>query len=249
MPSRPRILLLDIETAPNRGYFWGLFKQDISHHQVETSSYVLCWSAKWYDDKGVQFQSVQHQSAKKMLKPIHALLDEADVVVHYNGQKFDVPTLNKELVIHGFGPPSPYKQIDLLHVVREVFRFESNKLDAVLQALKLGQKVEHRGFKLWIGCMAGDAGCWAEMTKYNKYDVIALQLLYDIVRPWIHNHPNLALYHDGRPVCPVCQSTHVQRRGKEIARSRWYYRYQCRVPSCGKWFPGELVDPKRKGKK
>ncbi|NIV35232.1 MAG: hypothetical protein GWN58_38990, partial [Anaerolineae bacterium] len=50
-----------------------------------------------------------------MLEGAWELLDEADAVVHYNGKKFDIPTLNREFVKYGFTPPSPYKQIDLYH--------------------------------------------------------------------------------------------------------------------------------------
>ena len=44
-----------------------------------------------------------------MIKGIHKLLDECDAVIHYNGSKFDIPTLNKEFLLHGLHPPAPYK--------------------------------------------------------------------------------------------------------------------------------------------
>lgn len=76
-----------------------------------------------------------------MLKQIHALLNEADAVVHYNGAKFDIPTLNKEFILHGLPPPAPYKQIDLLRTARSQFKFPSNKLDYIAQALDLGKRL------------------------------------------------------------------------------------------------------------
>ena len=106
-----KILLLDIETAPNTAHVWGLWQQNVSLNQLMESGYVLCWSAKWLGKDWIYFDSIQNKSTKSMLKGIYKLLDEADAVVHYNGKKFDIPTLNGEFLKCGFKPPSPYKQI------------------------------------------------------------------------------------------------------------------------------------------
>ena len=92
-----KILLLDIETAPNTAYVWGLWKQNISISQIVDSSSMLCWAAKWLDSPEVMFSSIL-MGKKGMLKEIHKLLDQADAVVHYNGSRFDIPTLNKEFL-------------------------------------------------------------------------------------------------------------------------------------------------------
>jgi DNA polymerase elongation subunit (family B)/DNA-directed RNA polymerase subunit RPC12/RpoP len=233
---KPKILFLDIETAPNTAYVWGLWDQNISHEHLETSSYILCWSAKWPGHSRMHFASAQHNDTKVMLKEIHTLLSMADVVVHYNGCKFDIPTLNKSFIKRGMTPPSPYKQVDLLKVCRQAFRFESNKLDAVLKSLDLGAKVKHRGFQLWIGCMKGDKQCWREMERYNKGDVIRLEKLYNKLLPWIERHPNLGVY-SNKPACTNCGSNNVQRRGKQVAITQWYARLHCQ--ECGRWFRGE----------
>ncbi len=155
-----KILLLDIESSPNTAHVWGLWQQNVSINQLMESSYVLCYAAKWLGQKDVLFDSVHQSRPKTMLKGIHALLNDADAVVHYNGTKFDIPTLNKEFLLHHFNPPSPYKQIDLLRVVRSNFRFPSNKLDYVAQRLNLGKKHEHEGHELWVKCMNGDKDAW-----------------------------------------------------------------------------------------
>ena len=40
--KEPRILLLDIETAPHRVFAWGLWGQDIYLDQIEEPGYTLC---------------------------------------------------------------------------------------------------------------------------------------------------------------------------------------------------------------
>lgn len=227
-----KILLLDIESSPNTAHVWGLWQQNVSINQLMESSYVLCYAAKWYGEKEVMFDSVHKSRPKTMLKGIHGLLNDADAVVHYNGTKFDIPTLNKEFLLHSFNPPSPYKQIDLLRVVRSNFRFPSNKLDYVAQRLNLGKKHEHEGHELWVKCMNGDKDAWKRMEKYNIQDVVLLENLYRNLLPWIKSHPNHNLFSDGH-VCPNCGSSSVQKRGTAISATGTYQRYQCR--SCGTW--------------
>lgn len=241
-----KILLLDIETAPNIAHVWGLWQQNIALNQLLDSGYVLCWSAKWLGDDEIMFSSVKRDGAKKMLKRAHRLLDECDVVVHFNGRSFDVPTLNKEFLERGILPPAPYKQIDLCLISRSTFRFPSNKLSYIARALKVQEKKSHRGHELWVGCMNNDRECWEEMEEYNKGDVITLEQVYMKMRPWIRNHPSAVVHDDieGR-ACPTCGSDNLQRRGYAATAQNKYPRYQCR--DCGVWSRGTnlLQKPKR----
>ena len=234
-----KILLLDIETSPNTAYVWGLWKQNISLSALQESSTVLCWAAKWLGEKEVMFDSVYQSKPEKMLKRIHALISEADAVVHYNGTKFDMPTLNKEFLLHGMEPPAPYKQIDLLRTMRSQFRFPSNKLDYVADKLGFGNKHE-TSFQLWIDCMNNDPKAWKQMERYNKHDVILLEKVYKRVLPWIKSHPNHNLHSGEEHVCPNCGGTKIQRRGTARTISGSYQRYQCQ--DCGTWSRSTKTD-------
>jgi len=227
-----RILLLDIETAPNLAYCWGLWEQNIGINQIEDAGYVLCWAAKWLGEKDMMYDSVHQSTAKQMLRGVHKLLDEADAVVHYNGRKFDIPTLNKEFLLNKMSPPAPYKQIDLLQVSRGAFKFQSHKLDYVSKSLGLGTKTKHAGFQLWVDCMKGDKTAWKQMEEYNKNDVVLLEKVYHEFRPWIKNHPNHGAF-DDLDACPHCASEKLQKRGMAVTRDQRYQRYQC--GDCGAW--------------
>ena len=48
--EKMKILLLDIETAPNIVHSWGLWQQNIGLPQIVKSGYTICWSAKWYKE-------------------------------------------------------------------------------------------------------------------------------------------------------------------------------------------------------
>lgn len=228
-----KILLLDIETSPNLAHVWGIWQQNVGLNQLLESSKTLCFAAKWLGKEEITFKSSYSTSHKKMLKSIHEMIDEADAVIHYNGTKFDMPTLNKEFLLAGMPPPSPVKQIDLLQVAKRQFRFVSNKLDYVSQALGLGKKTEHMGHELWVRCMAKDKEAWELMEKYNINDVVLLEKVYYKFLPWIKHHLNLSLT-SGEEVCPNCGGSHYHKRGYALTSVSRFQRYQCQ--GCGNWF-------------
>jgi len=227
-----KILLIDIETSPNSAYCFGTYDQNIGINQLIETSYTMCWAAKWLGKKEVMFDSIMENTHKNMIKQIHKLLDECDAVIHYNGSKFDIPTLNKEFLLHGMNPPSPYKEIDLLRTSRSKFRFPSNKLDYVAQALGVGQKTHHEGFELWVKCMAKDKSAWKIMKKYNKNDVVILEKVYEKMLGWIKPHPNHNEYTLER-VCPSCGKHNLHKRGTVCNTKYVFQRYQCQ--NCGRW--------------
>lgn len=220
--------MLDIETAPHKAYVWGLYDQTVTLSRIIEDGYTLCWSAKWLRKRKIMFDSLQQSKPVDMIKGIHSLLEEADVVIHYNGCRFDIPTLNKEFILFGLTPPSNYKEVDLLRVARQRFRFTSNKLDYIAGVLGLGNKVQHKGMDLWRDCMNGDSRSWQIMERYNKQDVKLLEKLYDKMLPWIKNHPNYGLYLDSnRPVCRNCGSSKVKKNGLAYTQVGLYQRYKC----------------------
>ena len=211
---------------------WGLWQQNITPAAVVESTQILCWAASWIGQKKVMFRSVHHDSKDIMIQEMHRLLDEADAVVHYNGQKFDIPHINKEFVRLEMGPPSPYQQIDLLKVVRKNFNFPSNKLALISVELGLEGKIENEGFPLWTKCLAGDKDAWARMKAYNIQDTEMLEPLYFKLRPWAAGLPSFGAM-TGGDVCPACGSQELQSRGFQFTKTGKYQRYCCK--ECGKW--------------
>ena len=227
-----KILSLDIETSPNLAYTFEVWNTNIRPQNIVEPQVMLCWSAKWLGESGMYFSSVYHDGKQVMLDAIHQLLDEADVVMHYNGKRFDIPHINRELLQFGYAPPSPYKQIDLYHTVKRMFMFPSKKLDYVAKQLGLGGKEENISFDVWIGCMANDPAAWEVMRIYNMRDVELLEELYYKLQPWIPQHPSYAA-HSGRFECPACGSSRIQRRGYAYTGVSKFQRLQCQ--DCFKW--------------
>jgi hypothetical protein len=227
-----KVLTLDIETAPNVGHVWGLWQQNVGLPQLLESGYVLCFAAKWEHEDKVRFHRTD------VARHAHKLLTEADVIVHYNGTKFDIPWLQSEMVRAGMVPPAPFAQVDLCGVVKQRFRFPSNKLEYVASELLGEGKAPTGGHHTWIGCMAGDPKAWARMREYNEADVLLTERLYQRLKPWI-KLPNPALYGDAdvaEKTCPGCGSSDVRKRGLAYTTLTSYQRYQC--VACGRWGRG-----------
>ena len=231
-----RILAIDIETAPLTGHTFGLFNQNISLGQMIEPISMLCFAARWIDDprSKIFYASTFHDGVEAMRGLVWDLLDEADALLSWNGKAFDTKHMNRELLLGGFTPPSPFKEIDLLQTARSQFKFTSNKLDHVAQQLGLPGKVKHEGFGLWLKCMAGDAKAWDRMRRYNLQDVHLLVDLYKKLLPWIKNHPSKPLYEGLEGLlCPRCASPRLQSRGPRVTSLGTYQRYQCQ--KCGGW--------------
>jgi DNA polymerase elongation subunit (family B) len=226
-----KILTLDIETTPNLAHVWGLWQQNVALVQLRESTNLLCLAAKWHGDKNVHFLS-----GDEMLNDVFGLLDEADAVITWNGDRFDLPHLNREFLEHNMGIPSPYASIDLLKTSRKKFKFPSNKLDYVASTLGVGSKTSHYGHKLWIDCMAGDERAWKLMEKYNKQDVRITEKVYDKLLPWISSHPSVAAHAGNMNGCPNCGSVKAQKRGFAYTAVSTFQQFACL--SCGKWYRG-----------
>jgi hypothetical protein len=221
-----KILLLDIETSFNKVYTFNLHKAYIPPKQIIEPCRVLCWAAKWLDQKKVHFRN---RNDEDHITKIHELVNEADAVIHYNGKAFDMKHLNREFILNDLPPPSSYADIDLLTTVRKQFKFPSNKLEWVTVELGYEGKIEHRGARLWIDCQEHDCPkAWREMKAYNIRDVTELECVYHDLLPWIPNHPNWGHYVDGsKIVCRNCGSDRVKKDGWERKTLVPYQRYRC----------------------
>lgn len=237
--SKAKILLLDIETAPMLGYIWGLWDQNVGLNQLKTDWHLLSWSAKWLDDRPSKIMHMNQKNAKnieddsKILKGLWKLMDEADVIIWQNGDKFDKKKINARFLLNGMPPPSSYRTIDTLKVSKKHFALTSHKLEYMSEKLaKKFKKLKHKnypGFELWKAVLAGDKKAWDEMKLYNDYDILALEEVYRKLAPW-DNSTNFNVYGD-KPICS-CGSTSFLKRGFRYTNRAKFQRYRCN--KCGK---------------
>jgi hypothetical protein len=187
----PRILLFDIETVPMEAYVWSLWQDRIPLNMVKHDWSVLSWSAKWYGEDEIFYEDVRKQKNlrddSKVLKKIHKLLDEADIVVGHNSDSFDVKKLNARFIMNGMKPPSSYKRLDTKKLAKKHFGFTSNKLEYLTDKLCTKyKKLKHGnfpGFSMWEQCLQKNMDafdylalcCLGNLLIYFRFTVMILK--------------------------------------------------------------------------
>ena len=172
-----RILIWDIETFPNIMARHSLWHQGDPNCILQEKS-IICIAYKWLGEKKTHILSIldNPERFKKdifddtdILKQMSEVLSDADMLVHHNGDKFDLKVLNGRLAMKGIPPAPPVMCYDTLKVAKRVFKFNSNRLDYLGKALGVGGKRETpKG--LWLECLKGKKTAIKEMMAYNKRD-------------------------------------------------------------------------------
>jgi hypothetical protein len=231
-----KVLYWDCETSPNLAHVWDLWNQNIGLNQLLESGDMLCFGAYWEDAPSTPiFHAVWHDSGEEgMVRALWELLNEADIVVTYNGKRFDTLWAQTKFADLSLSPPAPYRQIDLYAAVKAQFRFPSYKLEYVAKRLLGTGKVKHEGHDLWVKVMAGDQAARKRFERYCLKDAKLLIALKARILAWIPRIPSLApLSATGEDSCPACDSTNLVRQGYASTQTRLYQRYKCR--DCKKW--------------
>ena len=138
-----RVLIYDIETSPNIGWFWRAgYKQNIGPHQILKERAIICVSYKWLDEDQVYNLSWDiNQDDKFLLEQFIEVLNEADLIVAHNGDRFDLKWIKTRALFHGLKMLIDYPQFDTLKVAKKKFYFNSNRLDYISKFLGFEGKI------------------------------------------------------------------------------------------------------------
>lgn len=223
-----RLLFLDIETKPAVVHAWKLQDQNIALNQVVDPGGTICFSALWEGSDELLFHADWIDGHATMIEMAYRLLREAETVVTYYGDKFDLPKLRGEFLMADLPPLRPNISIDL-HKTMKKFGLLSNKLAFVGPLLTGEGKEGHEGHALWVKVMAGEPEAQATMERYCRQDVRLLERLYDRMLPYLDRG-----YSTRRkaapappPNCGACGSLQTRRRGKQRKRGGWVELFQC----------------------
>lgn len=233
-----KVLIIDIESKPHQYYSWSPKADWLASSMMIEEGGMICFAAKWLGSDDVSFHR-----GKNMVQEAHDLLSEADLVITYNGDRYDIKRLNNEFLRAGMAPPKPYRSIDLFKTNKARFDLPYKKLDTLAQTLGVGHKLAHQGFDLWVGCMENDPDAWTTMQEYNIQDVRLTEKVYVKLLPWLTNVPHMGLFNTDGGRCPYCAFDILHAKGETTTFVQVYPLYQC--DNCEGWSRGNKpIGPK-----
>lgn len=238
--SSPKIILYDIETSHNILAKFDLREEYTNHANILVERHML--TASWKELGKSKVHSVSLLDDPKrfkkdihddyvVVKTMHDVISDADVIIAHNGDGFDLPWINGRILKHGLPPMPPVQSIDTLKQARRKFNLNSFRLDYLGKFLGVGGKMS-TPTGLWLEALRGNEKAIHEMEIYNRRDVTLLEDVFLKLLPFMPDCMNRTLY--GEDGCPRCGSLKTQSRGYHKSLTRVYRRFQCQ--SCGGWW-------------
>jgi RNase_H superfamily len=241
-----RVLFWDIETSPVICSTWSLYPESLNHSDIIEDWRIICAAWKWADSNTIesthwaptsdkQISPVLGKDDARVIRKLHAVLSQADVLVGHNSDNFDWKKFQTRCIELGLKPVDQKASIDTLKVARKEFKFTSNRLDYIGEYLGVGGKMDTpKG--LHKAVMWSVPGALKTMLEYNKRDVELLEAVYDKLKPYIRNHPRLHFDQD-KPTCVKCGNHSVVKNGMRPSHGNMIQKWVCK--GCG----SNLVSP------
>lgn len=230
--NKLKICIFDIENSQNLGYFFDVWESNINHDDIVIPSYIFCISYSWYGTDKVHTLCIQDfprfkkdiHDDSEVLREFSKIVEQADILVGHNIDRFDIRKINGRLFLKGLPPIPQVKTLDTLKIAKRYFKLDYNGLDAIAKDLGFSGKVENNK-GLWRKCFEGDVKSLKLMAKYNKNDVKINKKVFEKEMPYIKNSLSKGVQ------CPnlLCQSYDIQWRGYKNEKKR----FQCKI--CRSW--------------
>jgi DNA polymerase elongation subunit (family B) len=234
MNRKPKIIIWDIETTPIVANVWDLKPNWLSPDNIIRDWSIICAAWKELGSKSTKAVSIHTVGDDyEVVKKLREVLADADLLIHHNGDQFDLKKFNTRLIFHSLPPIPKIPTIDTKKVAKKVAAFSSNKLDYLGKFL-LGEGKVHVEYQLWLDVMAGSKKALKTMVDYNKVDVVRLEQLYERLKPYIDNHPHVGVFagEDRLCSCRVCGSVNLKKNGVRITASG-LKRQEMQCNDCG----------------
>ena len=225
-----KYLYWDLETSYMQGYFFDIWNINIAMSQVTKQSHLLSasWAMNDEEPVGVRLtpEDVKTGNDLEVVVKLIEAINSCDVVVTFNGKKFDVKKLNTRALYWGLPPVVIPRHVDLMQDAKRLFKFPSNSMQNISDYLSLDGKISTSSTRLWERCMEYEnydvcQNALEEMLTYNLQDINATRDLHKRFMGWSKNTPNIAtitkqvqgrdLKEDTELLCVHCGSDDVSK--------------------------------------
>lgn len=235
----------DLENSLMEGRFFRVRDENIPPHRITKHSHLL--SIAWaFNDEEPQSLRMTPEDVKTgndlaLVVKMIEVINEADVIVTYNGKRFDWGVLATRALAYGLPPLKKVAHIDLFQDTK-TFRFPSRSMQAVSMYLGLDGKIATSGGYLWEKC----ADWWKreeceealiKMEIYNRQDIEATRDLHYRLQGW-GTSVNIGtiineLTDDNSLRCVHCGSANISKMDKmTITSTSSFSLYRCDEKDC-----------------
>lgn len=229
-----KVLLWDIERFPGVYYGWSQFDPPFNQKEKSTMS-LICY--KWLgEDKvhTIRLSKLQHtrnpRNEKPIIRKMLKVINQADVLVGYNGDKFDWKKFNSAVIKYGLQPAKKPKLVDPMKMIKREASFDSHRLGDICAELGVHMKVETEK-NLFIKSMF-DFKKYLDLADYCAHDVLALEDLFKKILPYSTPIINAAGINKIAKACASCGSENLFKFGTYILNNgSETQRYRCK--DCG----------------
>jgi len=254
----PRVTWFDIETSENQGRFWRPgYKVSLSTDNIDVERVILTAAWSHSDEPGHVYSTSNLQFTKSKTGQYRYLpndeyvvddivkgLANTDILVHHNGDKFDLPWLNGRAAFHGIDGVGPIRTYDTLKIARRLWNLNSYRLDYIGQYFGVGEKIKTE-YGLWKAVIHGDQDAYQRMIDYCIGDVELLEKVYNIIEKYNTAYLKANEVENYHSPCPFCGGTKKQKRGYRLNLKTFRRTYQCvsdleSGEKCGKWLVSTL---------
>lgn len=238
----------DIETTPIEARTWTLYPNSIRHNHIIRDWSIICASFKELGENEVTSFSIHANPTKgskdklndyEVVKKMRNYLQDVDIIVAHNGDKFDLKKFTSRLIFHNLPPLPKILTIDTLKEIKKVSSNTSNRLDYLAKHWGYEGKLPHSS-ELWTEVMEGSMEAVDYMVEYCEEDVRQLEKVYLRARPYMKAHPNIAT--DGTHNCPKCNSDNVHRHKQRTMARSGIKKIQYHCQDCGSYFTHRIAE-------
>lgn len=149
---------------------------------------IMCAAWGWLGDNSTPESRIcgptgffKEAPRKRMLSPLLAAIEEADMLIGHNIVRFDLPILNAECLRLGLGPLKPKLVHDTMNLVKtKGFRKGQDVLSGVLGVVSEKQAMN---WHQWQEAYAENG--WKYIKSRCVGDVIQHKEMYASIKPWL----------------------------------------------------------------
>ena len=214
--DKVNVLFLDLESSLMEGMFFRIWQENIQFKRITKQSHLL--TASWaFNDEPVQGVRVTPNDVATsndfdiVVKMVQAI-NKADIIVTFNGKKFDCKLLNTRALFWGLPPIKPVKHIDLFEQSKRLFKFPSNSMQNISMYLGENGKLATSS-DLWERCANHKNydecdKALDEMLRYNQIDIEATRDLFYRYQGRMKGVPNIATITNDKKSTEHLRCTH-----------------------------------------